>query len=236
MTGAPRSGGGSLVTPAARVLVRRLGEPVALLLGRLGLSPNGLTLLGFGITLVAAVLAGVQLWLAAGIVGLLGGVFDLFDGALARATGRVSRIGAFLDSVFDRWGEAVLYLGIVVGSVAAGFGLGTGLAAFAMGSAFLVSYTRAKAEGLGFTAGSGMAEVGLAPREVRLVILAIGLSAAGLTGGVEATIAGGRPGYGLTDGQLWLALALGAIGALSTITTIQRIIHVMRQTVGSDGK
>ena len=129
-----------------------------------------------------------------------------------------------------------MYLGIVVGSVAAGFGLGAGLAAFAMGSAFLVSYTRAKAEGLGFTAGSGMAEVGLAPREVRLVILAIGLSAAGLTGGVEATVGGGRPGYGLTDGQLWLALALGAIGALSTITTIQRIIHVMRQTVGSDGK
>ena len=236
MTGTPQRGGGTLVTPAARVLVRRLGEPVALLLGRLGLSPNGLTLLGFAITLVAAALAGAQLWLAAGIVGLLGGVFDLFDGSLARATGRVSRIGAFLDSVFDRWGEAVMYLGIVIGSVRAGFGQGAALAAFAMGSAFLVSYTRAKAEGLGFTRGTGMAEVGLAPREVRLIILALGLVVSGLAGGVETAVGGGRPGYGLTDGQLWLTLALGAIGILSTITTIQRIIHVMGQTVDTDGK
>ena len=236
MTGAPRPGGGSLVTPAARIWVRRLGEPIALLLGRLGLSPNGLTLLGFAITLVAAALAGAQLWLPAGIVGLLGGVFDLFDGALARATGRVSRIGAFLDSVFDRSGEAAFYIGIMIGCNLAGFALGATLSAVAMGAAFMVSYTRAKAEGLGFTKGNGMAEVGLAPREVRLVILAVGLVAAGLAGGVEAAVGRGRPGYGLTDGQLWLALALGAIGGLSTITTIQRIIHVMRQTVGSDGK
>ncbi len=132
-----------------------------------------------------------------------------------------------MDSVFDRWGEGITYVGIVVGCVNAGFGLGAGLAAFAMASAFLVSYTRAKSEGLGFTKGTGMAEVGLAPREIRLVILSAGLVIAGLTGGVGPTLSGGA---------LWLALALGAIGVLATITVIQRIIHVRQQAVASDGK
>lgn len=228
MTGVRRSSGGSLVSPETRTRVKRLGEPAALLLGRLGFTPNGLTLLGFGISIVAAVLAGAQLWLAAGVVGFVGGVFDLFDGTLARATGRVSKVGAFMDSVFDRWGEAVVYVGIVVGCVDAGFGLGAGLAAFAMGSAFLVSYTRAKAEGLGFSAGTGMAEVGLAPREIRLVILTLGLVLAGeLGGGVGPTLSGG---------STWLALALGLIGVLGTITTIQRIIHVRQQAAASGGK
>ena len=220
-------GGGSLVNPETRTRVKKLGEPIALFFGRLGVTPNGLTLIGFAITIVAAILAGAQLWLAAGIVVIVGGVFDMFDGTLARATGKVSSVGAFMDSVFDRWGEGITYVGIVVGCVNAGFGLGAGLAAFAMASAFLVSYTRAKSEGLGFTTGSGMAEVGLAPREIRLVILSVGLVLAGLTGGV---------GPSLTGGSLWVALALGAIGILATITIIQRIIHVRQQAVASDGK
>ena len=220
-------GGGSLVSPETRTRVKKLGEPIALFFGRLGVTPNGLTLIGFAITIVAAILAGAQLWLAAGIVVIVGGVFDMFDGTLARATGKVSSVGAFMDSVFDRWGEGITYVGIVVGCVNAGFGLGAGLAAFAMASAFLVSYTRAKSEGLGFSTGGGMAEVGLAPREVRLVLLSVGLVLAGLTGGVGPT---------LTGGSLWVALALGAIGILATITIIQRIIHVRRQAVASDGK
>ena len=227
MSATKPSGGGSLVSPETRTRIKKLGEPVALFFGRLGLTPNGLTLLGFGITVVAAVLAGAQLWLAAGIVVIVGGVFDMFDGTLARATGKVSSVGAFMDSVFDRWGEGITYVGIVVGCVNAGFGLGAGLAAFAMASAFLVSYTRARSEGLGFTTGAGMAEIGLAPREIRLVILSVGLVLAGLTGGVGSSLSGG---------SRWLALALGAIGVLATITIVQRIIHVRQQAVASDGK
>jgi CDP-diacylglycerol--glycerol-3-phosphate 3-phosphatidyltransferase len=220
-------GGGSLVSPETRTRVKKLGEPIALFFGRLGLTPNGLTLIGFGITVVGAILLGSQNWLIGGIVVFVGGAFDMFDGALARATGKVSSVGAFMDSVFDRWGEGITYVGIVIGCVNAGFGLGAGLAALAMVSAFLVSYTRAKSEGLGFSTGGGMAEVGLAPREVRLVILSVGLVLAGLTGGV---------GPGLTGGSVWVALALGAIGILATITIIQRIIHVRQQAVASDGK
>jgi CDP-diacylglycerol--glycerol-3-phosphate 3-phosphatidyltransferase len=225
-----------------RTRVRHLSEPVALFFGRLGLTPNALTLLGFLITAAGAALAAAGLWLAAGIVVFLGGAFDLFDGALARATGRASKVGAFLDSIFDRWGESVVYIGIVIGCLNAGFQLGAGLAAVAMSEAFLVSYARARAEGLGLSTGSGLAAVGLAPREARLVILSLGLVISGLLGGVQgAQIV--LSVLGLLDrapvdsnGAIALATALGLIAVLATITVIQRIIHVTKQAAASDGK
>jgi CDP-diacylglycerol--glycerol-3-phosphate 3-phosphatidyltransferase len=236
---------GSASSQAFRTRVRHLGEPVALFFGRLGLTPNSLTLLGFLITVAGAALAAAGLWLAAGVVVFLGGAFDLFDGALARATGRASKVGAFLDSIFDRWGESVVYIGIVVGCLDAGFLLGAGLAAVAMSEAFLVSYARARAEGLGLSTGSGLAAVGLAPREVRLVILSLGLLISGLLGGVQAgaiTINAAGASFGAwwgpadSNGAVALAAALGLIAVLATITVIQRIIHVTKQAATSDGK
>jgi CDP-diacylglycerol--glycerol-3-phosphate 3-phosphatidyltransferase len=117
-----------------------------------------------------------------------------------------------MDSVFDRWGEAIVYLGIVWGAVIAGNDRVAVLGAAAMGAAFMVSYARAKSEGLGFTEGTGMAAVGLMPREIRLVILSLGLIAAGVTANLDI---------------LALALAVIAIGA--TLTVIQRILHVRSQ-------
>ena len=210
----------SLVTPGIRRRVRRLGEPIALFLGRLGLTPNALTILGFLITIAGAGLLAAQQWLVGGLVVFGGGVFDLFDGSLARATGRVSPLGAFMDSVFDRWGEAVVYVGIAVGAVFAGLGAMAALAAATMAAAFMVSYVRAKAEGLGFTPGAGMAQVGLMPREVRLVVLTVGLVWGGLVG-VEP--------MDLAAGALVIEAALGLIAVLATITVIQRILHVRAQ-------
>jgi phosphatidylglycerophosphate synthase len=186
--------------------------PIAVGLGRLGFTPNGLTLVGFGIAIIAAILAGLQLWFPAGLLVVFGGVFDLFDGGLARATGQVSRLGGFMDSVCDRWGEGVVSVGVVIGCLLADFDWGVILAAAAMTSAFMVSYTRAKAENQGFTPGSGMAEVGLAPREVRIAILTIGML---LTGGMASTTP--------------LAISLGLIAFLGTITTIQRIVVTINQ-------
>jgi phosphatidylglycerophosphate synthase len=203
----------------SRGRIRKVFEPIALGLGRLGLTPNGLTLIGFGITVIGAILLGFQQWLIGGIVVFLGGVFDMFDGTLARATGKVGPLGAFMDSVFDRWGEAIVYLGIIWGGVLSGSDPVAILAAAAMGAAFMVSYTRAKSEGLGFTAGTGMAAVGLMPREIRLVILSLGL----ILAGVAANLA-------------ILEIALGIIALGATITVIQRIVHVRQQAVGSDGK
>ncbi len=200
------------ISNESRGRIKKVFEPIALGMGRLGLTPDGLTLIGFGITVVGAALLAGQLWLAGGIVVFLGGVFDMFDGTLARATGKVSTLGAFMDSVFDRWGEAIVYLGITWGAVLGGSDTVAVLATAALGAAFMVSYTRAKSEGLGFTAGTGMAAIGVMPREIRLVVLSLGLIVAGLT--ANLTI---------------LSIALGVILVGAVITVIQRILHVRNQ-------
>jgi CDP-diacylglycerol--glycerol-3-phosphate 3-phosphatidyltransferase len=219
---------GSLVSPATRQRVRDLATPVARGLGRLGLTPNALTLIGFLGTCLAAYAAANQVWLVAGVLVLAFGIFDLFDGALARATNRVSKLGAFLDSTFDRAGEAIVYIGIAAGMIGGGFAEGAVLAAAAAAASFMVSYTRAKAESLGFAPGSGLAAVGLAPREVRLAILSIGL----LLAPSPLVIATYAPrcidGCALPITGGILTVALGAIAILATITTIQRILHVAR--------
>ena len=109
-----------------------MAEPIGRGMARVGLTPNALTLIGFGIAVLAAVAAGAQAWLVAGLLTIFGGIFDMFDGLVARATGKASKAGAFMDSTFDRWGEAVVYVGIVWGCVAAGFDQGAVLAAAAM--------------------------------------------------------------------------------------------------------
>ena len=205
---------GSLLSVAARDRFRHRVEPYAANLARVGLTPNALTLIGFGISVVAAVLGGLQLWLACGLVATFGAAFDMFDGAVARATGTASPFGAFLDSTFDRWGEGIVYTGLATGAAVAGQSVTVLLAALAMGAAFMVSYSRAKAESLGWHG-----EAGIAPRPERVVILGLGLVAAGLGGGP----AGGP----------WLQLALGAIAVLGTITVIQRIVYVQQQAEGT---
>ena len=183
--------------------------PIARGFGRLGLTPNHLTLIGFGIAIVAAWAAASQAWLAAGVLVLIGGVFD-------------------------RWGEGVVYVGIAWGFASAGMVDGAVVAAAAMTSAFMVSYARAKSENLGFAPGTGMANVGVAPREVRIVLLTIGLVLAGLFGGVEPACDAGFGGCApfwerRGDGSFSLGMFLGLITILATITTIQRILHVRAQ-------
>jgi phosphatidylglycerophosphate synthase len=221
---------GSVVSPELRARVRGLAQPIARALGRLGFSPNQLTLIGFGVAILAGIAAARQAWLAAGLLVIVGGVFDLFDGALARFAGKVTKLGAFYDSVFDRWGEGVVYVGIAWGCAAGRFWEGTVLAAAALASAVMVSYARAKSESLGFTSGTRMANVGLAPREVRIVVLTAGLIAMGALGGIRMAC---DPWFGRCpsivdrrDGTIFLVLALGLITVLATITTIQRILHV----------
>jgi CDP-diacylglycerol--glycerol-3-phosphate 3-phosphatidyltransferase len=205
------------ISNESRGRIKKVFEPIALGMGRIGLTPNGLTLIGFGISIVGAALLAAQLWVVGGVVVFIGGAFDMFDGTLARATGKVSKFGAFMDSVFDRWGEAVVYLGIAWGAVLADSDTVAILATAALGAAFMVSYTRAKSEGLGFSPGIGMAAIGVMPREIRLIVLSLGLIIAGATANLTILAA---------------ALAIIAIGAV--ITVIQRILQTRSQAEAAD--
>ncbi len=214
----------SLVSPATRDRVRGWAVPIALAMGRIGLTPNGLTVIGFGGTCLAAWFAATQQWVVAGVLVLGFGVFDLFDGALARATGRASRFGAFLDSTLDRTGENLVLAAVAVGcaSLWMPFVEGVVLAGLALAFASVVTYTRAKAEALGLHG-----EVGFAPRPERLILLAVGLV---LGGWLEVGYRyNGFPPFELYPGSLVLALMLGLIAFLSAITIVQRILHVKRQ-------
>ena len=214
----------SVAKQTFRDRARAGAEPVARGFGRLGLSPNALTFIGFVFALFAAGFAAVQSWIGAALLVAIGASFDMLDGALARATNKLSRLGAFLDSTIDRAGEAVVYVGIAIGSLA-NYPSGAVLAMAAMAAAFMVSYTRARAESLGFASGKGLASVGLAAREVRVVILIVGLLAIGLSGGLPS----GFAPFSDTTAISWLILTLGLITILATITTIQRIVYVYLQ-------
>jgi len=227
--------GRSFVSPATRSRVRGLALPVALALGRLGLTPNALTILGFLGTCAAAVAAAAQQWTLAGLLVLAFGIFDLLDGALARATGQASKFGAFLDSTLDRTGENLVLAGVAIGCVGASFVLGIELAVLAMAFASVVTYARAKAEVIGLHG-----EVGVAPRSERLVLLAAGMIVAGLLGGVQPFVyfstcdplCQTADQIALTahyPGAVALGVALGLITILSAVTVLQRILHVKRQ-------
>ena len=156
-------------------VLRYIEMPGAKFFKAIKFTPNGITILGFLITVVAAYLVGAGWLLAGGIVFLFGGGLDLLDGALARLTGMVSPFGALLDSVFDRLSEASLFVGLGVFVMRDNmsddrrlFFVTVLLLALIFSQG--VSYLRARGEGLGvFT------KDGLMTRPERVVLLGVGL-------------------------------------------------------------
>lgn len=199
--------GDSLLSARAKEAGRALLRPVVRLAMALHLTPNVITIVGFVIVAGAAALVGTGNLLAGAVLLTVGSLLDAVDGALARATGAGSTFGSFLDSTLDRAAEAALYGGIVAYFLqgAAEPTVPVLLALLALAGSFMVSYTRARAEGIGLTAS-----VGLAPRMERLVLTIGGIGLAGL---------------GL---QIALIAVLAIVAALSVATTVQRIWHVHR--------
>jgi CDP-diacylglycerol--glycerol-3-phosphate 3-phosphatidyltransferase len=206
--------GDSLLSTRAKDAARGLLAPVVRLAVALHLTPNTITVFGFLVVVAAAVLIGTGSVLAGAVLLTAGSLLDAVDGALARATGGSSAFGSFLDSTLDRAAEAVLYGGI------AAYYLRTAedpagpvlLAVLALAGSFMVSYTRARAEGIGLTAS-----VGLAPRLERLVLIVAGIGLAGI--GLESGLIG----------------ALAIIAILAVATTAQRIWHVHRLSTALPG-
>lgn len=156
--------------------------PGARFLRLLGLTPNIVTLMGFAVSVAGAALVATGWLFVGGVVFLLGGFLDLFDGALARLTGRDSPFGALLDSVFDRLGEASLFVGLAIYGFQAGFSedyllLFVTVLLLALILSQAVSYLRARGEGLGAFTRSG-----LMTRTERVLVLGIGLIVDGLMG------------------------------------------------------
>jgi CDP-diacylglycerol--glycerol-3-phosphate 3-phosphatidyltransferase len=184
---------------------RVAAEAPARLLGRLGFSPNGLTIVGSLLTASVGLLAAQGWFLAAGLCLWLFSATDTLDGALARATNRVSVFGAFLDSVCDRYAEAAVFFGLVWWYQATANALGIVLAYLALVGSLMVSYARARAEGVGLQA----AEVGWFQRPERIIVLGVGLILAQFIPEV-------------------LLVVLALLAVLTTVTVLQRVVHVAR--------
>jgi len=179
--------------------LHRVFDPVARLLLRLGARPNHMTVLGLGVSVAAAYVfaAGRLRWGA--VLLAVAGLFDFFDGSLARLANSVSAFGAFLDSVADRYSDLVVLLGVVLHYHRAADTTGVFLTMVALVGTIMTSYTKARAQSIGVAC-----EIGLIERPERLIVLIAGATFALLTPAV-------------------IALAV-----LTNLTALQRILYMRR--------
>ncbi len=188
---------------------RRLASRSITGLTRTRITPNALTTAGVALCALASVLVYFEyrgeilfFWSGA-VVFVIGSILDILDGALARAGGKTTPFGAFVDSTTDRISEAFMLGAIALVLTRDGNELGVGLTVAAIAGSFLVSYARARAEALGLRG-----DVGIGSRAERVVVITAGLVLAP---------------WGV------LPWAIGVLAATAWFTVLQRILHVRRQ-------
>jgi len=181
-------------------LASRITGPLVPFLSRIGLTPDLATWIGLGINIIAAAIIATNRLLIGGILVLFSGLFDILDGALARFTNKSTLFGALLDSTFDRLSEAIILFGILIIYVKSEHVVEILLIFGVMIGSFLISYIRARAEGLGLEC-----KTGLFTRAERVIILALGLML----------------------NQIFIVLIILAV--FTFITVIQRLVHVWQQ-------
>jgi CDP-diacylglycerol--glycerol-3-phosphate 3-phosphatidyltransferase len=163
-------------------------------------NPNFFTLLGFFATLVASFLILKELWFLAGLTIVLSGLFDLFDGVVARKFGKVTALGGFLDSVLDRYSDLILLLALLIYYLRKGEPDLVILTSFVSMGTVLIPYVRAKAEALQVPC-----TIGLMERAERIILLSIG-----------------------TLFQ-WMEPVLWILAILTHFTVLQRIYYVLKK-------
>ena len=183
-----------------RDTVRTWTDPIGRALFRMRLRPNHLTLLGLGVSLLAAAAFVSGHTRLGGVLLLLAGLFDFFDGALARVSGQVTPFGAFLDSVIDRYSDIVVLLGIVVFFAGMPHARGALVAMAGLVGSVMVSYTKARAESIGVSCNVGVME-----RPERMICL----------------IAGAL--LDLLEPALWVLAVLANVTALQRIAFTRRV-------------
>ena len=215
---APAATGGHTARPGPRRAseVRTAADMRTLARNRLiesRLTPNAISLTGFILNAVAAVLVTQRLFFLAGVAFVVGSVMDTLDGRYSRMSGKGSAFGAFLDSTLDRVEEGIVLAAVAAYFSSRGDDLAVAAVVVAVLGSLMVSYTRARAEALGVEC-----KVGLATRPVRVVILSVGLLFA--------------RGASLGDFHL-LAPAIYALAVLTTFTALQRVLHVRAALQGA---
>ncbi|MCD6518597.1 MAG: CDP-alcohol phosphatidyltransferase family protein [Anaerolineae bacterium] len=193
-----------MFTDWLRKTFRGVLEPIARFLAKTGIGPNTLTILGCLFNIGVGVIIATGHLRLGGVCLICASAFDAFDGTLARQLGKASKFGAFLDSVLDRFSESALLLGIAWWYMTQPGTTEEILAYFAIVGSILVSYTRARAEGLGVEC-----KIGLFTRVERCLVLIVALI------------------FNLVPQALWV-LAIG-----SFFTAFQRIFYVYRHTKGA---
>jgi CDP-diacylglycerol--glycerol-3-phosphate 3-phosphatidyltransferase len=204
-------------------------DPIVGFFAKIGLTPNGITVIGFIITIIAAgiLVFGAELGqrndpkyiTLFGITLLLAGVFDMLDGHLARKTGKMSVFGAFFDSIIDRYSEMVMFFGIAYYLVSYDYLLSGIFSFVAMIGSIMVSYARARAEGLGYEC-----KVGMMQRPER--ILLIGITA--ILYGVIYSVFGQfkfatDSGFSLLENISIFTIPIFILAILTNYTAFQRI-------------
>ena len=187
-------------------------------LARSRINPNMLTFMGLLMNIGCGVLFGYGMFFKAGLLMILANIFDMFDGQVARLRGRVTRFGAFFDSVIDRYSDVIVFVGIMVFYARTTSGRSTLLVALtglALVGSVMISYSRARAESLDIAC-----KVGFLERPERVVLLIIG----SLTEVGPAT----SPFLHKMPQVLWV------LAVLSHWTVVHRIYHTWRELRETD--
>jgi CDP-diacylglycerol--glycerol-3-phosphate 3-phosphatidyltransferase len=177
--------------------------PIGRVLGRLGISPNTLTVTGYLLSLLVMYVLSTGRLRSGGFLLVAAALFDALDGTVAREMRQTSKFGAFFDSVMDRFSEATVLMGLILHYLRSGGQVEVALIYVTIVGSLMVSYTRARAEGLGLEC-----KTGILTRFERVAVLAIAL----------------------IIGQVTPALWLMAI--LANFTALQRVYHVWHATGG----
>jgi len=182
-------------------------EPIARLLINLRIHPHIITFSGLAISILAFNFFRQGYFFSAGVMVVLARACDVLDGRLARETNRISKFGALMDSTIDRYSEVLLFLGLAIFFYDKHSHV-VYLIIFAIAGSLMVSYTRARAEGLGIEC-----KVGLMKREERITYLAIG------------SLLGAIPGIGI----YFVIVTIWFIAIIANITVIQRVIFIRNE-------
>ncbi len=179
-------------------------NPIVQFFVKMDINPNWITLFGFLLSIVASVYMTLDQIRIAGVFMLLSGIFDNLDGSVARAGNRMTKFGALLDSTLDRYAEVLFFFAIGFHFIREGWYVTSVIIAFALGGSLIVSYVRARAEGLGFEC-----KIGFMQRAARLILL----------------------GAGSLIHTYALVVVVYVIAIFSNMTAIQRILYVWKADI-----